>query len=52
MFARLVARARREGRRPKVPDTIIAATAAAHRMPVYTQDEDFDAIPGVRAIRV
>jgi predicted nucleic acid-binding protein len=52
VFAELVARARRLGRRPKVPNVLIAATAVAHRMPVYTQDEDFAAIPGVAVIRV
>jgi predicted nucleic acid-binding protein len=52
IFAEVVARARRQGRRPKVPDAMIAATAAAHRMPVYTQDGDFDGIPGVRVVRV
>jgi predicted nucleic acid-binding protein len=52
VFAELVARARRLGRRPKVPDVLVAATAVAHRMPVYTQDEDFAAIPGVAVIRV
>jgi hypothetical protein len=41
-FAELVATARREGRRPKVQDTWIAATARAHAVAVYTQDGDFD----------
>jgi predicted nucleic acid-binding protein len=41
-FAELVAEARRAGRRPKVQDTWIAATARVHGVPVYTQDTYFD----------
>lgn len=41
-FAELVATARRHGRRPKVRDAWIAATARAHSVAVYTQDADFD----------
>lgn len=41
-FAELVAGARQAGRRPKVQDTWIAATARAHAAAVYTQDRDFD----------
>jgi predicted nucleic acid-binding protein len=41
-FAELVATARRAGRRPKVQDTWIAATARAHAVAVYSQDGDFD----------
>jgi predicted nucleic acid-binding protein len=33
-------------------DTWIAATAVAHDIPVYTQDEDFAEIPKVRVHRV
>lgn len=51
-FAELVAEARRRGARPKIMDTWIAATALAHGLPVYSQDEDFLAIPRVRVIRV
>lgn len=51
-FAELVAEARRLGRRPKVMDTWIAATAVTHGLPVYSQDEDFLAIPRVHAVRV
>jgi predicted nucleic acid-binding protein len=43
-FAELVAIARREGRRPKVQDTWIAATARAHGVAVFTQDGDFDGL--------
>lgn len=47
-----MAEARRLGNRPKIMDTWIAATAVAHDLPVYTQDEDFEAIPKVRVRRV
>lgn len=46
-FARIVAAARREGRRPRVADTLIAATAAAHDLTLYTRDRDFEGLPGV-----
>lgn len=51
-FAELVAEARRRGSRPKVVDALIAATARARRIPVYTQDADFDTIPGVEVVRI
>jgi predicted nucleic acid-binding protein len=50
-FAELVATARRAGRRPKVHDTWIAATARALEVAVYTQDSDFDELP-VDVVRV
>jgi len=43
-FAELVATARRSGRRPKVQDTWIAATASAHAVAIYTQDGDFEGL--------
>lgn len=52
IFAELVAEARRQGRRPKIMDTWIAATAVAYDIPVYTQDDDFLEIPGVQVVRV
>lgn len=51
-FAELVAAARRRGRKPKIMDTWIAATAVAHDLIVYTQDEDFAEIPQVIVHRV
>ena len=51
-FAALVAAARRKGRRPKVQDAWIAATARAHGAPVVTQDAGFDGLPGVEVVRV
>ena len=50
-FAELVAHARRSGRRPKVQDTWIAATARAHAIAVYSQDADFDDL-AVDVVRV
>ena len=51
-FAEIVAEARRAGRRPKVMDTWIAATAVVNRLAVYTQDDDFLAIPQVCVVKV
>jgi predicted nucleic acid-binding protein len=51
-FAELVAEAWRNGKVPKIMDTWIAATAVAHDLAVYTQDEDFAAIPKVRVRQV
>jgi predicted nucleic acid-binding protein len=51
-FAEIVADARRRRQRPKIIDSLIAATARALEVPVYTQDADFDEIPGVRVVRV
>lgn len=51
-FAEIVAEARRRGRRPRVIDTLIAATAARHNLPVYSQDAGFKRIPGVDVILV
>jgi predicted nucleic acid-binding protein len=51
-FAELVAAARGAGRRPKVQDAWIAATARAHDAAVYTQDHDFDGFPGLDVVQV
>lgn len=51
-FAEIVAEARRQRRRPKILDALIAATARALGVPVFTQDADFDEIPGVQVRRV
>jgi predicted nucleic acid-binding protein len=50
-FAEIVASARRSGRRAKVMDAWIAATALAHGVAVYTRDDDFDAL-SVDVVRV
>lgn len=52
VFAELAAAARRGGKRPGIMDTWIAATAVAHDIPVYTQDEGFQLIPRVRVVQV
>jgi len=52
VFAELVAEARRSGRRPKIMDTWIAATAVTLELMVYTQDDDFVSIPRVEVHRV
>ena len=42
-FSEIVAEARRARRRPKILDSLIAATARAYDdVPVYTQAADFD----------
>lgn len=51
-FAQIVAAARRRGRRPHAVDTLIAATAAVHGVPLYTQDADFEGLPGIRIVRI
>ena len=51
-FAALVASVRRSGRRLRVQDAWIAATAKAHAAAVYTQDADFEDIPGLDVVRV
>jgi predicted nucleic acid-binding protein len=51
VFAELVATARRAGRRPRIQDTWIAATARAHEVAVYTQDDDLDDLD-VEVVRV
>lgn len=51
-FARIVAAAREGGRRPRALDALIAATASSLGVPVYTQDADFEDMPGVEVVRV
>jgi predicted nucleic acid-binding protein len=43
-LAALLARARDQGRRAGAMDAIIAATALAHDLAVWTQDDDFDVL--------
>lgn len=40
------------GKRMPLNDSWIAATAIAHRLPVVSQDADYDDIPGLVALRV
>jgi predicted nucleic acid-binding protein len=51
-FATIVADARKRGRKPKIMDAWIAATAVTHDLPVYTQDLDFDDLAEVQVVRV
>ncbi len=49
-FAELATDARDRGRKPKVIDTLIAATAMAYDLPVYTRDNDFAAFEQVESV--
>jgi predicted nucleic acid-binding protein len=51
-FARIVAALRTGRRRVPILDALVAATAIVEQIPVVTQDDDYDAIPGVQVIRV
>jgi len=51
-FAEIVADSRRRGKRPKILDALIAATAVSRGMPVYTQVADFEDMVGVQVVRV
>jgi predicted nucleic acid-binding protein len=51
-FASIIGDARAAGRRPRVMDAWIAATAVRHGLVVFTQDADFDGIPHVQVQRV
>ena len=43
---------REAGRRLPLNDSWIAATAIAQRLPVVSQDDDYDEVPGLEVIRV
>jgi predicted nucleic acid-binding protein len=51
-WALLISRLRAAGRRAPINDSWIAATVIAHRVPVVTQDSDYDDMPGVEVIRI
>jgi predicted nucleic acid-binding protein len=51
-YARLAAAALSAGRRPRVNDTWIAATALVHGAAVWTQDVDFTPFDAVEVVRV
>jgi predicted nucleic acid-binding protein len=51
-FARIVAALRVDGRRVPILDALVAATAVVEQIPVVTQDNDYELIPGVEVIRV
>ncbi len=50
-YGRIAAAVRRkEGRRPRLADALIAATAAAHGLTLYTHDRDFHRFDGVDVV--
>ena len=51
-YARLAATELQAGRKPRVHDTWIAATALVHRAQVWTQDRDFTTFGGVDIVRL
>ncbi|MBA3955807.1 MAG: type II toxin-antitoxin system VapC family toxin [Acidimicrobiia bacterium] len=51
-WARLRLALRDAGRRMPLNDSWIAATALAHRMPVVSQDGDYDDVPLIELVRV
>jgi predicted nucleic acid-binding protein len=51
-WALLISRLRAAGRKAPINDSWIAATAIAHRVPIVTQDSDYDDMPGVEVIRI
>jgi predicted nucleic acid-binding protein len=51
-YARLAAAELAAGRKPRVHDTWIAATALAHGAEVWTQDADFTSFGAVDVVRV
>jgi predicted nucleic acid-binding protein len=51
-WALLVSRLRELGRKVPINDSWIAATAIAHRVPVVTQDADYDPMPDVEVIKI
>ena len=51
-YARLAASELHAGRKPRVHDTWIAATALTHGAEVWTQDKDFTAFSAVKIVRL
>jgi predicted nucleic acid-binding protein len=50
-YGRLIAEARRRrGKKLSTADALIAATAAAHQLPLITRDRDFANIEGIDAV--
>lgn len=52
MWARLRIHLAETGRRIRINDLWIAAIAASRRLPVVTQDDDFDALDGVAGLNI
>jgi predicted nucleic acid-binding protein len=51
-YARLASAALKNGKKPRVQDTWIAATAVVHDAEVWTQDDDFTEFATVDVVRV
>ncbi|MGH3870613.1 MAG: type II toxin-antitoxin system VapC family toxin [Pseudonocardiaceae bacterium] len=51
-WAALRAQLRKRGRRMPLNDSWIAATAIAHGLPVATQDDDYDEVPGLEVVKL
>lgn len=51
-YARLASRELERGRKPRVHDTWIAATALVHGAQVWTQDDDFTAFDLIELVRI
>ena len=51
-WALLVSKLRAAGRKAPINDSWIAATALAHRIPVITQDNDYDQMPDLEVIKI
>jgi predicted nucleic acid-binding protein len=51
-YASLIADCRRRGVRPRIGDTLIAATASVHGMGVVTRDQDFLQFEGLEVVVV
>ena len=51
-WARLRLALRDEGKRMPLNDSWIAATAIANDLPVVSQDDDYDGVPGLAVLRV
>jgi predicted nucleic acid-binding protein len=51
-WALLVSKLRAARRKVPINDSWIAATAIAHRIPVVTQDDDYDDVPDLEVIKI
>jgi len=51
-FADVMVSSRRRGTKLRTADAVIAATALTYDLDLYTQDADFDGVPGLRVVKV
>ncbi len=51
-WAQMRTQVRASGQNVEINDMWIAATAAAHEIPIFTQDADFDTLNGVAGLTV